>query len=128
MNVGREVEPVQIVCHQHPFVSALEKMTITIVAAVESLGVCPIEPLHGRTQVGIGRAQKQMKMIAHQAERKDMEIEALNRGSQAGQKILPVLNVKEYILPAVTTRCHMIYSIRELNSPGPSHVENSTNA
>jgi hypothetical protein len=59
-------------------------------AAMEPTGVRAQQPMHPFAQIGVGRFDDQMKMVAQQAIRMHLPISLLTRLSQRFEEVLPI--------------------------------------
>ena len=76
---------------------------------VKADGVGALQPSHAAYQVGVGRLQHQMVMLAQQTIRVNLPIGFLAVLGQRFQEILPVNVIQEYILTSVTPAHDMIH-------------------
>ena len=95
--------------HQLRLVPPAEHMAEEFVPVVEPDGVGALQPGHAGHQIGIGRFQHQMIMIAHQAIGVNLPVRFLARFGQRLEEILPVHIVQEDVLTPVTPAHDMIH-------------------
>jgi hypothetical protein len=82
-------------------VAATEQMARELVLAIEARGVGAQEPFHAMHQIGLGRFDDEMEMIAHQAIGVHLSIGFRTRLSQGLKKELPIGILPEDGLPPV---------------------------
>ena len=96
-------------CHQRHLIPPAQNMAQEFVPLVKADGVGALQPSHAAHQVGVGRFQHQMVMIAQQTIRVNLPIGFLAGLGQRFQEILPGHVIQEYILPSVTPAQDRIY-------------------
>ncbi len=89
-------------------VTSREKVSALLMPEVEALGVNPQQPLHPDHQVGLGRFDDQMKMIAHEAIGVNLPLSLVAGFGQGGQEYPAVLRIAEDFLPAIPPVHHMV--------------------
>ena len=95
-------------------------------AAIEPTGVRAQQPMHPFAQIGVGRFDDQMKMVAQQAIRMHLPISLLTRLSQRFEEVLPIHVVEVNVIPAVSPAHDMVDGARILDSQLAWHASNST--
>ena len=88
----------------------------------QRLSIVAQQPLHPHHQIGLGRFEDQVKVVAHQAIRMHLPAGLLTGLRQRLQQSLSVLVILEDGLPLVTPIHHMIDCPRILNAHLPSHA------
>jgi len=94
--------------HMQRLVAPGEQVSAFRVANVNALGVNAQEPFHSHHQVGPGRFQHQMKMIAHQAIGMNLPGGFATRLGQGGQEQRPIAPTAEDGLPPIPSIHHVI--------------------
>jgi len=79
------------------------------VPMVEPNGIGALQPSHPAHQVGVGRFQHQMLVVAHQAIGMHLPTRLLARFSQRLDEIVPVHIVEKNVLAAISPAHHMIH-------------------
>ena len=81
--------------HDQRLVATAEQMTEELVTPIKATGVNAKKPLHACDQVWLGRFNKQVKMIGHQAIPMNLPEGFVASFSQAIQKLFPVQIITE---------------------------------
>ena len=104
------------------FVAAAKEMTDKSVPTVEAHGVGAQKPFHARHQVGAGRFEDQVKVVAHETPCVDLPVGFLASLPEGLQKQLAVFVGAEDRLAMVAAVHDVINGPRILDSELSSHV------
>ena len=94
--------------HDQRLIPPAKQVPKFFVPPIIAAGVGPQQPLHPGHQVGLGRLQHQVKVVAHQAIRVHLPAGLLTGRRQRLQQPLPVLVIPKDRLPPVAPIHHMI--------------------
>src|ERR1043166_166478 len=108
------------------FITAAEQMAEELMAPIEAAGINSQQPCHARHQVGLGRLDDQMKMIAHQAPGVDAPTGSGTSLIQALQEKLAVCVRFEDCFATIAPAHNMVDGPRILNSQLSSHTPSQT--
>lgn len=89
---------------------------------VEPTGVGAQQPFHARDQIGLGRFDREMKMIGHQAIRMDFPAGLAASLAKGFQPQLAILVILEDGLAAVAAVHHVVKCARIFNSEFAGHL------
>src|ERR1039457_6989774 len=114
--------PVAATIHDQYLIPAAKQVPKFLVPPIEAAGVGAQQPLHPGHQVGLGRFDNQVKVVAHEAIRVHLPTGLLARLRERLQQPLPVLVILEDGLPPVAPIHHVIDRPRILDAQLPSHA------
>jgi hypothetical protein len=123
MNIPGQYREIIVFIHHNGFISALVEMPDPDVSSVVKTGVRDIEVAHEFRQVGKGRLNEQVKVIAHKhiAVKFDgVDVEGL---IQLQEEAIPISIVTEDFPLVIATARYMIYGVVILNTKWPGQVK-----
>ncbi len=123
MNIPGQYREIIVFIHHDGFISALVEMPNPDVSSVVKTGVRDIEVAHKFRQVGKGRLNEQVKVIAHKhiAVKFDrVDVEGL---IQLQEEAIPISIVTENFSLVIAPARYMIYGVVILNTKWPGHVQ-----
>jgi hypothetical protein len=94
-----------------------------LVAVIEPDGVGALQPAHPQNQVGVGRFQDQMVMVAHQTKRVYLPSGLLARLGQSLDAIVPLDISQKNILALVAAAHDVVNRCRIFDAQGPWHAQ-----
>ena len=106
--------------------SPLERVATPFVAAIPPTGVIPIQFVHRSRQVGFERAQDQMEMVRHQAERVAFDAKVERHVEQLGEKAQAIGVVEEDRHLRVAASDDVVVEAGQLDSEWSSHDEGAS--
>src|ERR1035438_7001665 len=113
--------PVAAPIHDQRLILAAKQVPELLVPPMVAAGIGAQQPLHPGHQVGLGRLDDQVKVVAHEAIRMHLPAGLLTRLRERLQEPLPVLVILENGLPPVAPIHHVINRPRILDAQLPSH-------
>jgi hypothetical protein len=103
--------------------ASLEEMALALMAAVEALGVRPIEPSHPVGEVLASGPQDEVVMGAHQAIRGAQPAEVAAGSIQQAEEVEPVEIVFEEVDPARPARRDVVDAVLQTRAGHSRHSE-----
>jgi hypothetical protein len=100
-NVPGQLQKMRLLLDQDGLEPSLHQVTVSLVSPVEPLRVDAVEVSHAPGQVGFGRFDQQMEVVAHQNEAMQSPFEALDSLSEDVQEAFPVSFVSKDVSPFV---------------------------
>ncbi len=113
--------PITAAMHDERLVTAGKEVAEFLVPAIETDGVGAQQPLHARHEVGLGRLDDQVKVVAHETIGVHLPTGLLTGLAQGLEEPVPVLIVVEDLLAAVATVHQVVDGSRILHSKLARH-------
>src|SRR5690606_31046591 len=128
MNVIDESGQRRILLHEDRLITSLKHVPALVVEPVKSGGECALQPLHSRDQIGFGRLDGEVVVVAHQDRR--VELPSGTRGGleKTCYERVRGLCVGEKIAPVVAPVEHMVNGSREFDSGFSRHLNEGDTA
>lgn len=121
LDVAAQRQQVGVAIDRDRLVAALEQVADQAVALVEALRVDAVEVPHQARQVALARVQHEVVVVAHQAVRQHLGVEAVERMLEHGQVLDAVGVIAVDRLAAVTARGDVVDGAGEFEAEGAGH-------